>query len=140
LWQGLGTPISRLALGGADAPIGSSRRCVIGSVKSNVGHLLTAAGSAGLIKTLLAMRDAKLPPTANFAAPAPGINLNDSPFQILREPADWPRPKNHPRRAAISAFGFGGINAHVLLEHWEPANTRSTFSVARSPSAPPKIA
>jgi acyl transferase domain-containing protein/3-hydroxymyristoyl/3-hydroxydecanoyl-(acyl carrier protein) dehydratase len=112
---------------GAAAPVGPPRtRCTIGSVKSNVGHLLTAAGSAGLIKILLAMRDAKLPPTANFSTPAPGISLDNSPFQILRQAADWPRPKNHPRRAAISAFGFGGINAHVLLEQWEARGADSS--------------
>ncbi len=61
--------------------------CVIGSVKSNVGHLLTAAGAAGLIKVLLAMRDRKLPPTANFSAAEHGINLSETPFAILRDAA-----------------------------------------------------
>ena len=118
------------------------KKCVLSSVKSNVGHLLTAAGSAGLIKTLLALRDRKLTPTANFTAP--GVPLEQSPFTVLREPADWPRPKDHPRRAAISAFGFGGINAHVLIEEWETPT--SSVSIPHSmvapppPPPPPKIA
>ncbi len=96
-------------------------QCVIGSVKSNIGHLLTAAGSAALIKTLLALKEETLPPTANFSTPAKGVGLEGSPFRILSEPAPWgPRKKGQPRRAAVSAFGFGGINAHLLIEEWLP--------------------
>jgi len=95
------------------------RRCVIGSVKSNVGHLLTAAGSAGLIKLLLAMKHRQLPPTANFERAASRLALNESPFEVLTEVREWVRrDADSPRRAAISAFGFGGINAHVLLQEW----------------------
>ncbi len=98
-----------------------SGQCVIGSVKSNIGHLLTAAGSAALIKSLLAMEKKTLPPTVNFSAPAPGIDIDNSPFKILDQPARWEARKgNLPRRAAVSAFGFGGINAHLLLEEWIP--------------------
>jgi acyl transferase domain-containing protein len=94
-------------------------QCVIGSVKSNVGHLLTAAGSAALIKVLLAFKEKTLPPTANYSAPSPDFALESSPFEILTEPRPWAkRFADIPRRAAISAFGFGGINAHVLLEEW----------------------
>jgi acyl transferase domain-containing protein len=94
------------------------RRAVIGSVKSNIGHLLTAAGSAAILKTILAMRAETLPPTANFEAPNENVPLHDSPFEVLSSPRPWPRRGNQPRRAAVSAFGFGGINAHVLLEEW----------------------
>ncbi len=103
-------------------------RCVIGSVKSNVGHLLTAAGSAGLIKVLLAMRDRKLPPSANYASPAADIAIDASPFTVLSEATEWPRPAEHPRRAAISGFGFGGINAHLLIQDWEKSETRPSGS------------
>ncbi len=97
---------------------GSGRECVIGSVKSNVGHLLTGAGGAGLIKTLLAMRDGVLPPTANFEQASQAIE----PFAVLTEARDWePRDGDAPRRAAVTAFGFGGINAHVLLEQFTPS-------------------
>jgi acyl transferase domain-containing protein/3-hydroxymyristoyl/3-hydroxydecanoyl-(acyl carrier protein) dehydratase len=93
-------------------------QCVIGSVKSNVGHLLTAAGAAGLAKVLLALRHRLLPATANTEEPAPGLRLSESPFRLLTAGEDWPETAGRPRRAAISAFGFGGINAHVLLEEW----------------------
>ncbi len=96
-------------------------QCVIGSVKANVGHLLTAAGSAALIKTLLSMKQQTLPPMTNFSTAAAGIELEKSPFKILDQPCRWDARKNDsPRRAAVSAFGFGGINAHLLLEEWVP--------------------
>ena len=94
-------------------------QCVIGSVKSTVGHLLTAAGAAGIVKILCAFRAQTLPPTANFITPAPGLELEKSPFRILKNGERWRRrDSSTPRRAAVSAFGFGGINAHVLLEEW----------------------
>ncbi len=93
--------------------------CVIGSVKSNVGHLLTAAGAAALMKTLLAMKHGVLPPTANYETPSNKIDLANSPFKVLAKPETWEVKDNAPRRAAISGFGFGGINAHVLLEQYE---------------------
>ena len=96
----------------------SDQQCIIGSVKSNVGHLLTAAGAAGLIKTLLAIKHKTLPPTANFSQSNPNIPLEQSPFRVISQSAAWEAPSNKPRRAAISAFGFGGINAHVLLEEY----------------------
>jgi len=97
-------------------------QCVIGSVKGNIGHLLTAAGSAALIKVLLAMKAQSLPPTANFAAAPNNIPLEGSPFAVLPQAQPWPqRGPNIPRRAAVSAFGFGGINAHLLVEEWLPS-------------------
>ncbi len=122
--HGTGTPVgdaeefkSLLALWGENS---NKQRCVLGSVKSNVGHLLTAAGSAGLIKTLLAMSHEQLPATANFAKPSEKIALDESPFTVLKDTQPWPlRAPDVSRKAAISAFGFGGINAHVLLEQWQ---------------------
>jgi len=96
-------------------------QCVIGSVKSTVGHLLTAAGAAGLVKVLSALNSGLLPPTANFQAPAAGLPLAGSPFRILTGPEPWPTHPGSPRRAAVSAFGFGGINAHLLLEEGQGA-------------------
>ncbi len=96
-------------------------QCVIGSVKSNIGHLLTAAGSAALMKVLLALRNKTLPPTANFKTPHTDLRMDSSPFRVLEKAEPWKkRDKNTARRAAISAFGFGGINAHVLIEEWNP--------------------
>ena len=95
-------------------------QCALGSVKSNIGHLLTAAGAAGLIKTLLAIRDKQLPPSANFDGAPTGTDLNHGPFRIQTEVRPWERRHTHtPRRAAVSAFGFGGINAHLLVEEAE---------------------
>ncbi len=109
-------------------------QCVIGSVKSNIGHLLTAAGSAALMKTLLAMKERTLPPTANFNQPAKGIDLDQSPFRVLQQTKPWKaRKQGQPRRAAVSAFGFGGINAHLLIEEWVPHKPEKS-SVTYHPS------
>ncbi|MGR9088782.1 MAG: beta-ketoacyl [acyl carrier protein] synthase domain-containing protein, partial [Gammaproteobacteria bacterium] len=94
-------------------------QCVIGSIKSMIGHLLTGAGAAGMIKTLLAIHHKTLPPSLNFEQPPPESPLIDSPFRVQSEAQPWPmRDDGSPRRAAVSAFGFGGINAHVLVEEW----------------------
>jgi acyl transferase domain-containing protein/3-hydroxymyristoyl/3-hydroxydecanoyl-(acyl carrier protein) dehydratase len=90
---------------------------VLGGVKSTVGHLLTGAGAAAMAKVLLAMRERTLPPTANFEQPAPGLGYEKSPFRILQKPQSW--DTKGPRRAAVNGFGFGGINAHVLIEEWD---------------------
>ena len=96
-------------------------QCAIGSVKSMIGHLLTAAGAAGLIKTLLALQNKILPPSLNYEKPPPNSPLPDGPFRVQTRPVPWRRRKdNIPRRAAVSAFGFGGINAHLLLEEYIP--------------------
>ncbi len=92
---------------------GASGRAVLGAVKSTVGHLLTGAGAAGLLKVLLAMRHKTLPPTANFRG-----DLGPGPFAILKEARPW---EADVRRAAVNGFGFGGINAHVLVEDYTPA-------------------
>jgi acyl transferase domain-containing protein/3-hydroxymyristoyl/3-hydroxydecanoyl-(acyl carrier protein) dehydratase len=93
--------------------------CVIGSVKSNIGHLLTAAGGAGLVKILLAIKHKILPPSANFTSPSERIPMAESPFRILEKAEKWSaKNDSKTRRAALSAFGFGGINAHLLIEEW----------------------
>ena len=105
--------------------------CVIGSVKSNVGHALTAAGAAGLLKVLLAMNRGLLPPTAGFDRPAASLGLETSPFRVLAGPEPWPRRgEGEPRRVALSGFGFGGINAHVLIEEWMPGEAAEVLPVA----------
>lgn len=118
-----------------------SGQCVIGSVKSNVGHLLTAAGSAALMKTLLALKEKTLPPTANFAKPSQSLDYAGSPFKVLEQPEAWSsRKAKIPRRAAVSAFGFGGINAHLLVEEWlpkKPAKSRVTFPPSFQRQNPP---
>jgi amino acid adenylation domain-containing protein/FkbH-like protein len=89
--------------------------CAIGSIKGNIGHLDTAAGIAGLIKTALALHHKKIPPSANFKSPNPAINFADSPFFVNTQLLEW-KTDAGPRRAGISSFGIGGTNAHVVLE------------------------
>ncbi|MFO0822889.1 MAG: beta-ketoacyl synthase N-terminal-like domain-containing protein [Gemmataceae bacterium] len=102
-------------------------KCPIGSVKSTVGHLLTGAGAAALTKVLMAMRAEMLPPQANFASPAEGLRYSGGPFRVLTQPEPWERRGSHePRRAAVSGFGFGGVNAHLLLEEWSRNPSRKT--------------
>jgi acyl transferase domain-containing protein/thioesterase domain-containing protein len=93
--------------------------CGIGSLKSNIGHLDAAAGVSGLIKTVLALEHAQLPPSLNFQNLNPHIQLNDSPFFINSKLADWPS-NGSPRRAGVTSLGIGGTNAHVVLEEAAP--------------------
>jgi acyl transferase domain-containing protein len=89
--------------------------CALGSVKTNLGHLETAAGVTGLIKTVLALEHGEIPPSLHFEAPNPRIDFAASPFFVNARLAPWPRGAA-PRRAGVSAFGIGGTNAHVVLE------------------------
>lgn len=91
--------------------------CGIGSVKTNVGHLDAAAGVAGLIKTVCAIRNRKLPPTLHYTEPNPALNLASSPFYIVDHLQDW-IPGQRGRIAAVSSFGLGGTNAHVIVEEF----------------------
>ncbi|HSD45605.1 MAG TPA: beta-ketoacyl synthase N-terminal-like domain-containing protein, partial [Pyrinomonadaceae bacterium] len=94
--------------------------CSLGSVKGNVGHLRCAAGVASFIKACLALEHRTLPPLANFARPNPRIDFPRSPFFVHADARPWPAAAT-PRRAAVSSFGFGGANAHVVLEEHVPA-------------------
>jgi acyl transferase domain-containing protein/thioesterase domain-containing protein len=89
--------------------------CGIGSVKSNVGHLDTAAGIAGLIKTVAALQHRLLPPSLHFEQPNPALNLSSSPFYVNTKVQPWVT-QDMPRRAGVSSFGVGGTNVHVILE------------------------
>lgn len=89
--------------------------CAIGSVKSNIGHPVSAAGVSGLIKTALALYNKQLPPSINFSAPNPKINIEDSPFYINTKLREW-KAEGRPRIAGVSSFGFGGTNVHAVLE------------------------
>ncbi len=122
---------------------GTTRKgfCALGAVKANIGHLESAAGMAGLIKTVLALQHKKLPPQINFAVPNPRINFADSPFYVNTTLRDWPL-QTTPRRAGVSSFGMGGTNAHVILEEAQPASAAAPSRAyqllllsARSPAA-----
>ena len=113
----------------------------VGSVKSNVGHLVIAAGATGLIKTALALHHQVLPPTVHFKTPNPRLDLTGSPFWVPSRLTAWKRGPA-PRRAGVSAFGVGGTNAHVVLEEapvaepTSPGRPRELLVLsARTPSA-----
>ena len=96
--------------------------CRLGSLKANLGHLDAAAGVAGLIKTVLALKNREIPPLVNFRAPNPGLELEQSPFVASAEGHPWPGGAT-PRRAGVSSFGIGGTNVHLVLEEAPPAST-----------------
>lgn len=98
----------------ANARRGAGRAAVIGSVKANIGHTKAAAGVAGLIKAIMAVHTGIIPPTTGCEVPHEELQANGALLGILREPQPW--PEDHPRRAAASAMGFGGINSHVVIE------------------------
>src|SRR5205823_8572152 len=103
-----------------------AEHCVLGAVKANVGHLLTGAGAASLLKVLLAIQSETLPPSANAQSP-----IVNEPFEVLRSARSWRRrDERTPRRAAINAFGFGGVNAHVLIEEYLAASLATHASRA----------
>ncbi|NOQ25782.1 MAG: amino acid adenylation domain-containing protein, partial [Bacteroidales bacterium] len=110
----LGDPIEVEAL---NRVFGKSEQkyCAIGSVKSNIGHLDSAAGVAGFIKTVLAIKNKQIPPSINFTTPNPKINFHDTPFYVNTELKDW-KNDDYPLRAGVSSFGIGGTNVHVVLE------------------------
>ncbi len=112
----LGDPIEIAALTQA-FDTGQKQFCAIGSVKSNIGHLDAAAGVAGLIKTALALREKRLPPSLHYRQANPEIDFANSPFRVNAELTEWPAPEDGaPRRAGVSSFGIGGTNAHAVLE------------------------
>ncbi|MBM4075156.1 MAG: acyltransferase domain-containing protein, partial [Planctomycetes bacterium] len=90
--------------------------CAIGSVKSQIGHTKAAAGAAGVIKAILALQHRVLPPTIKVNNPPQAMIAADSPFYVNTQARPWAKPKGYPRRAAVSAFGFGGSNFHCVLE------------------------
>ncbi len=97
--------------------------CGLGSVKTNIGHLEPAAGIAGIMKVIFALRHGVLPASLHAAEPNPFLKLEGSPFAVVRETREWVRARKAdggewPRRAGVSAFGFGGANGHVLLEEY----------------------
>ncbi len=116
----LGDPIEFEALSQAfRASTQEKNFCAIGSLKTNVGHLDTAAGVAGLIKTVLALQHKQLPPSLNFTTPNPQIDFPNSPFYVNTRLSEWKNGLN-PRRAAVSSFGIGGTNAHLVVEEAPP--------------------
>ncbi|MCV7384524.1 type I polyketide synthase [Mycolicibacter longobardus] len=117
----LGDPIEARALGtvlgrgrSPEAPL------LLGAAKSNLGHLEAAAGMVGFIKSVLAVQRGKIPKNLHFNNPNPHITFDQMRLKVVAEQQDWPST-DHPRRAGISSFGFGGTNAHVVIEQAPPA-------------------
>ena len=106
----------------------------LGSVKSNIGHLKGAAGAAGLLKATLALHEKVLPPSVHCEHPSPDIDFVHSPLYVNTELAPWTAPPDMPRRAGVSAFGFGGTNFHLVLEEHIPhrltGNGKRTIAVS----------
>ncbi|TRX33013.1 SDR family NAD(P)-dependent oxidoreductase [Flavobacterium sp. ZT3R18] len=100
--------------------------CAIGSVKTNIGHLDTASGVAGFIKTVLSLKNKKIPASLHFSEPDPNINFQDGPFFVNNSLSEWTVKKDNPLRAAVNSFGVGGTNAHIILEE-APVIDKNSF-------------
>jgi len=128
----LGDPIEVEALTQAFREVAKdSQSCLLGSIKSNLGHLTAAAGVAGLIKTTLALHREKLPASLHFKTPNPKIHFEQTPFRVVTEPRIWPRGQR-PRYAGISSFGVGGTNAHLVVGE-------APLLIASGPSLGPQL-
>ncbi|MCF3131695.1 type I polyketide synthase [Streptomyces olivochromogenes] len=108
----LGDPIELQALGAALSALPGRQRITVGSVKTNMGHLEAASGIAGLIKTVLVLQRGEIPPHLHFSEPNPAIPWAELPFDVSTRPVPWPQDRH---AAGVSAFGFSGTNAHVVL-------------------------
>ncbi len=104
--------------------------CALGSVKTNIGHLDAAAGAAGLIKTVLALKHRTIPASLNYERANPKIDFQNGPFFVNKQRADWPQ-KDTPRRAGVSSFGMGGTNAHAILEEAPKISPKAAPNNAR---------
>ena len=98
----------------------AERPLLIGSVKTNIGHLEPAAGVAGLIKVILAMQHGVIPKHLHFRTPNPQMDWDRLPLQVASTATDWPRDSDRPARAGVSGFGWSGTNAHVIVEGYTP--------------------
>ena len=126
----LGDPIEARALGRVLADgRAPGQFCAIGSVKTNIGHCEAAAGVAGLIKVALALRNAEIPASLHFQEPNPHIPFDELPIRVQTRPGVW-SAENGPPLAGVSSFGFGGTNAHVVMQQAPESRTKNRAAVA----------
>ncbi len=119
--QGIKTAFSKACQPGNN----KEKSCGLGSLKSNLGHLEATAGIAGLLKVALCLRHRELVETINFKELNPKINLEKSPFYIIKNLRKWTSSEHHLRRGGVSSFGSGGTNAHVVLEEYKSENNKT---------------
>ena len=115
---------------------GAGPWCAVGSVKSQIGHTKAAAGVAGLLKAAAALANKVLPPTIKVTKPLDVLQQPDGPLYVNTEKRPWMPSADHPRRAAVSAFGFGGSNFHAVLEEARPGQDARSTGPATSRSWP----
>lgn len=133
----LGDPIEVAGLKAAFAPFTQRAGfCALGSVKSNIGHCLTAAGIAGVLKLVLSLRHRQLPPTVNFHRINEHIQLDGSPFLVNDRLREWSVPAGMRRRSAVSSFGFSGTNAHLVISESATESTASAAALPRTAAGP----
>lgn len=133
----LGDPIEAEALGrvvGKGRP--ADRPALLGAVKTNIGHLESAAGAASMAKVVLALQHDKLPPSINFAGPSPYIDFDAMRLKVVDQATDWPRYGGYAL-AGVSSFGFGGANAHLVVREVLP---RDVIERQEEPEASPQAA
>ncbi|BCI92633.1 hypothetical protein NIIDMKKI_78390 [Mycobacterium kansasii] len=138
----LGDPIEAEALGrvvGKGRP--ADRPALLGAVKTNVGHLESAAGAASMAKVVLALQHDKLPPSINFAGPSPYIDFDAMRLKVIDTVTDWPRYGGYAV-AGVSSFGFGGANAHVVVREVLPRDVveKEAREPEPEPAAPAEVA
>ena len=114
------------------------RPLLIGSVKTNIGHLEAAAGIAGVIKTVLAMRQGIIPRHLHFQDPSPKIDWDRLPLKVTATPTQWPQISGAPPRAGVSGFGWSGTNAHVVLEGYGERREEPVGDLTHGPSGSPR--
>ncbi len=115
------------------------RPLLIGSVKTNIGHLESAAGVAGLIKVVLAMRHGTIPRHLHFRAPNPNLDWDRLPVRVPSDAVDWPVHPDRPPRAGVSAFGISGTNAHIVVEGYGITNGGDGHDARRAPAGSAQV-
>lgn len=138
--HGTGTPLGDpIEVQAAAAVYGASRDpgrpLLMGSVKTNIGHLESASGAAGLIKVVLSLQHEAIPPSLHFRDPNPHISWDSLPVKVVDEARPW-QANGRPRRAGVSSFGFTGTNAHVIVEEAPPSATPDEYSSDGAPVEP----